>query len=126
MAGAEELEGRDTREGVGAGFEERAGVLVLDRLGDADVDAADGFDVLGDAVGAVAGGLVRDGRNGMVVPAGDADALGARIRLLVRNPELRARFGEYAREDVAAYTPEAWAEGVSRALAATDASRLLR
>jgi glycosyltransferase involved in cell wall biosynthesis len=79
-----------------------------------------------DAVGAVAGGLVRDGRNGMVVPAGDPDALGARIRLLVRNPELRARLGQAAREDVAAYTPDAWAEGVGRALAAAGAGRLLR
>ena len=78
------------------------------------------------AVGAVAGGLVRDGRNGMVVTAGDADALGARIRLLVRNSELRARLGDAAREDVAAYTPDAWAEGVSRALAAAGVGRLLR
>jgi glycosyltransferase involved in cell wall biosynthesis len=79
-----------------------------------------------DAVGAVAGLLVRDGRNGMVVPAGDAEALGGRIRLLVRNPELRARLGDAAREDVAPYTPDAWAEGVSRALAATGGGRLLR
>jgi len=79
-----------------------------------------------DAVGAVAGGLVRDGRNGMVVPAGDVDALAARIRMLVGNPELRARMCEAAREDVAAYTPDAWAEGVSSALAAAGAGRLLR
>jgi glycosyltransferase involved in cell wall biosynthesis len=79
-----------------------------------------------DAVGAVAGGLVRDGRNGMVVPAGDADALGARIRLLARNPELRRQLGEAAREDVAPYTPAAWAEGVGRALAAAVPGRLLR
>ena len=82
--------------------------------------------VASDAVGAVAGGLVRDGRNGMVVAAGDADALGARIRLLVRNPELRARLGDAAREDVASYTPDAWAEGVSSALSAAGAGRLLR
>ena len=79
-----------------------------------------------DAVGAVAGGLVRDGRNGLVVRAGDTDALGARIRLLARNSELRTQLGRAAREDVAAYTPEAWSEGVSRGLAATGAARLLR
>ncbi len=79
-----------------------------------------------DAVGAVAGGLVQDGRNGLVVSAGDRDALAARIRLLVRNPELRAQLGAAAREDVAAYTPEAWATGMSRALAAVGASLLLR
>jgi glycosyltransferase involved in cell wall biosynthesis len=82
--------------------------------------------VASDAVGAVAGGLVRDGRNGLVVPAGDAEALGARIRSLVRNPELRRRLGEAARQDAAAYTPAAWAEGVSKGLAAVGASRVLR
>jgi hypothetical protein len=66
------------------------------------------------------------GGNGMVVPAGDVDALAARIRMLVGNPELRARMCEAAREDVAAYTPDAWAEGVSSALAAAGAGRLLR
>jgi len=79
-----------------------------------------------DAVGAVAGGLVRDGRNGLVVRASDRDALAARIRLIVRNPELRARLGAAAREDVGAYTPEAWADGVRRALNAAMETRLLR
>ena len=79
-----------------------------------------------DAVGAAAGGLVRDGRNGLVVRAGDADALAARIRLLVRNPELRARLGQAARADVSAYTPEAWAAGMSRGLNAAGGSSLLR
>ena len=79
-----------------------------------------------DAVGAAAGGLVRDGRNGLVVPAGDADALAARIRLLARNPELRERLGHAAREDVAPYTPDAWAAGVSRGLEAAGAGTLLR
>ena len=70
------------------------------------------------AVGAVAGGLVRDGRNGLVVPAGDADSLAARMSALAANPDLRGRLGAAAREDVAAYTPRAWAEGFERALAA--------
>ena len=34
--------------------------------------------IASDAVGAAAGGLVRDGRNGLIVPAGDAGALAAR------------------------------------------------
>lgn len=79
--------------------------------------------IASDAVGAAAGGLVRDGRNGFVVPAGDADALAARLSALAASPDLRARLGQAAREDVAAYTPEAWAQGVSRALAAVGASR---
>lgn len=79
-----------------------------------------------DAVGAAAGGLVRDGRNGLVAPAGDAEALSARIRLAVRNPELRTQLAKAAREDVAAYTPEAWAAGVADALKASLPTRLLR
>ena len=78
-----------------------------------------------DAVGAVAGGLVRDGRNGLVVPAGDAHALAAAIGRLRDDPALRERLGAQAREDVAPYTQVAWAEGVSRALAAVGASRTL-
>ena len=79
--------------------------------------------VVSDAVGAAAGGLVRDGRNGLVAAAGDPDSLAARIRLIVKNPELRARMGRNARSDVAPYTPAGWAEGVSRALAATGTSK---
>lgn len=77
------------------------------------------------AVGAVAGGLVRDGRNGLVVPAGDAGALAAALRRLHDDPALRARLGEQARSDVAPYTQAAWAHGISRALAAAGASRTL-
>jgi glycosyltransferase involved in cell wall biosynthesis len=76
-----------------------------------------------DAVGAVAGGLVQHERNGLVVPAGDEVALAAALRRLHDDPDLRARLGERARRDVAPYTQEAWAEGMSRALAAAGASR---
>ena len=76
-----------------------------------------------DAVGAVAGGLVQHERNGLVVPASDVRALAAALRRLHDEPELRARLGENARRDVAPYTQEAWAEGMSRALAAVCASR---
>jgi glycosyltransferase involved in cell wall biosynthesis len=79
--------------------------------------------IASDAVGAVAGGLVRDGRNGLVVPAGDAGALAARLRAVAANPQLRAALGAAARQDVAPYTPAAWAEGVSAALASVGASR---
>jgi glycosyltransferase involved in cell wall biosynthesis len=71
-----------------------------------------------DAVGAVAGGLVRHERNGLVVPAGDADALARAIRRLHDDPDLRARLGAQGREDVRAYTAEAWAEGIRSALEA--------
>jgi glycosyltransferase involved in cell wall biosynthesis len=69
-----------------------------------------------DAVGAAAGGLVRDGRNGLVVPAGDADALATALRTLHGDPELRARLGEQGARDVAAYTYAAWADAFAQAL----------
>ena len=67
-----------------------------------------------DAVGAVAGGLVRHERTGLVVPAGDVGALAAALRRLHDDPALRARLGADAREAVAAYTHDAWAAGMSR------------
>jgi glycosyltransferase involved in cell wall biosynthesis len=75
------------------------------------------------AVGAVAGGLVRHERNGLVVPAGDEAALAAALRRLHDDPALRARLGARAREDVAPYTHQAWADGMARALAAAGVGR---
>jgi glycosyltransferase involved in cell wall biosynthesis len=74
--------------------------------------------IASDAVGAVAGGLVRDGRNGLVAPAGDAAALASRIRTIAVNPELRGRLSAAARTDVEAFSEQAWVEGVQRALRA--------
>ena len=42
--------------------------------------------IASDAVGAVAGGLVLDGHNGLVVPAGDSDALAEAMVRLARRP----------------------------------------
>jgi glycosyltransferase involved in cell wall biosynthesis len=69
-----------------------------------------------DAVGAAAGGLVRHQRNGLVVPAGDRDALAAALRTLHDDPSLRARLGANAAHDVAAYTHDAWAQAFADAL----------
>jgi glycosyltransferase involved in cell wall biosynthesis len=79
--------------------------------------------IASDAVGAAAGGLVRDGRNGLVVPAGDSDALAGAIRRLAADPALRARLGEAGARDVHAYTYDAWAGGFSGALASLGLSR---
>jgi glycosyltransferase involved in cell wall biosynthesis len=79
--------------------------------------------IASDAVGAVAGGLVRDGSNGLVVPAGDSDALAAAIRRLASDPALRSRLGQAAAEDVRAYSHDAWAQGFSEALASLGLSR---
>jgi glycosyltransferase involved in cell wall biosynthesis len=79
--------------------------------------------IASDAVGAVAGGLVRDGHNGLVVPAGDSDALAQAMVRLASDPELRARLGAAGAADVSAYTHEAWAAGFSEALATVGLSR---
>ena len=79
--------------------------------------------IASDAVGAVEGGLVRDGHNGLVVAAGDSDALAEAMVRLAHDPELRARLGEAATRDVSAYTYDAWADGFSRALATVGLSR---
>jgi glycosyltransferase involved in cell wall biosynthesis len=79
--------------------------------------------IASDAVGAVAGGLVRDEHNGLVVPAGDSDALAEAMVRLASNPELRARLGAAGAADVGAYTHEAWAAGFSEALATVGLSR---
>src|SRR5262249_17431496 len=73
--------------------------------------------IASDAVGAAAGGLVRDGRNGLVVPAGDPGALAAAIARLAADVSLRARLGNAAAEDVCAFSHDAWARGFSAALA---------
>jgi glycosyltransferase involved in cell wall biosynthesis len=77
--------------------------------------------IASDAVGAAAGGLVRDGRNGLVVTAGDAQALAARIRMLATDSALRERLGEAAREDVKAYSEAVWVAGMREALHAVGA-----
>jgi glycosyltransferase involved in cell wall biosynthesis len=74
-------------------------------------------------VGAAAGGLVRDGRNGLVAPAGDARALATAIEAIVTNGDLRAQLGASARDDVSPYTARAWSEGMGRALEAAGAGR---
>lgn len=71
-----------------------------------------------DAVGAAAGGLVQHERTGLVVPAGDVEALRAAIHRLQDDAPLRRTLGENAKHAVAEYTYDAWAEGMSRALAA--------
>jgi glycosyltransferase involved in cell wall biosynthesis len=79
--------------------------------------------IASDAVGAVAGGLVRDGHNSLVVPAGDARALAGAMRRLAADAQLRARLGAAGERDVQAYTHDAWAGGFVRALGSLGLSR---
>jgi glycosyltransferase involved in cell wall biosynthesis len=76
-----------------------------------------------DAVGAAAGGLIEHERTGLVVPAGDDDALASALRRLHDDRALRERLGAAGRAAVAAYSHDAWAAGMARALAAAGAGR---
>jgi glycosyltransferase involved in cell wall biosynthesis len=73
--------------------------------------------IASNSVGAVAGGLVRDGETGLVVPHGDARALAGAIDRVLDDARLRARLGAAGRRAVAAYTYEAMVGGFDRALA---------
>ena len=77
-----------------------------------------------DAVGAAAGGLVRDGANGLIVPSADAPALAGAIARLAGDAPQRASLGATGARDVRAYSHEAWAEGFSRALSTLGVSRV--
>jgi glycosyltransferase involved in cell wall biosynthesis len=74
------------------------------------------------AVGAAAGGLVRDGETGLLVPPGDSVHLAAAIRRLLDDRPLRERLGADARESVAAYSHEAAADAFGEALRAVGAA----
>lgn len=68
------------------------------------------------AVGAAAGGLVRDGETGLVVAPGDPEALAAAIGRLLTDAPLRSRLGAAARRAVAPYTYDAMAEAFAAAV----------
>jgi glycosyltransferase involved in cell wall biosynthesis len=68
------------------------------------------------AVGAVAGGLVRDGETGLVVAPGDPGALAEAIDSLLADELLRRRLGAAGREAVSGYTYDAMADAFGRAL----------
>jgi glycosyltransferase involved in cell wall biosynthesis len=64
-----------------------------------------GTPVVATAVGGVPE-ILRDGENGLLVPAGDAGALAAAIRRITGDGELRARLAAAAAPSVEALTPE--------------------
>ncbi|MDO8209768.1 glycosyltransferase family 4 protein [Conexibacter sp. CPCC 206217] len=71
-----------------------------------------------DAVGAAAGGLVRNGQTGLVVRAGDPQALADALTRLLDDETLRTRLGEAGREALSGHTHERMADAFGQALAA--------
>ena len=72
--------------------------------------------IASDAVGAAAGGLVRDGVTGFVVPERDAEALFRRMADLIADPTLRARMRERCRAEIASWTPAGMAASFAEAI----------
>lgn len=75
------------------------------------------------AVGAVAGGLIRDEQTGLVVPPGDPPALAAAVRRLLGDGALRARLGAAGRAALVGHTYAAMADAFGVALARAGALR---
>lgn len=75
------------------------------------------------AVGAVAGGLVRDEETGLVVAPQDPQALAEAIRRLLADPALRTRLGTAGRAALAGHTYAAMADAFGVALARAGALR---
>jgi glycosyltransferase involved in cell wall biosynthesis len=79
--------------------------------------------IASDAVGAAAGGLVRDHETGLVVPAGDAEALARALDEVLSAPQLAGELGVRARDEVAGYTHDAQAHGFEEAFRACGIAR---
>jgi glycosyltransferase involved in cell wall biosynthesis len=69
-----------------------------------------------DAVGAAAGGLVRNGVNGLVVPERDAVALANAIQTILDSPGLREEMSGNARRTIAEWTNERMVQGFREAI----------
>ena len=69
-----------------------------------------------DAVGAAAGGLVRDGINGLVVPERDSQALANAFRQLLDDDELRTEMSQNALDTIRGWDNERMVEGFRDAL----------
>ncbi len=70
-----------------------------------------------DAVGAAAGGLVRDGVNGFIVAERDSKALADALQLVLDNPGLREQLGQTARQTIASWNNELMVQGFQQAIA---------
>lgn len=74
-----------------------------------------GTPVIATAVGGVPE-VVHDGENGLLVPAGDADALAGAVRRFAGDAELRGRLADASAASVASYTEESVFSGIEAEL----------
>jgi len=72
--------------------------------------------VVTDAVGAAAGGLVENERNGLIVPERDVPALSQALGRLTSDGTLAAVMGDQARQDVARFSHSAMADAFEAAV----------
>ncbi len=80
-----------------------------------------GLPVIVTNVAGCAADLVEDGRNGFVVPVGDAARLAAAMVRLANDSGLRTKMGAGSRERIEANSPQSWAEGLIRAVESAGA-----
>ena len=71
--------------------------------------------IASDVAGCVAD-MVSDGENGRVVPAGDQEGLARAMEEVLNTAELRRAMGQRSAEMSSLFTPQAWAEGIVRAV----------
>lgn len=69
-----------------------------------------------DAVGAAAGGLVEDGKNGYIVPEKNSEALKEIVEKLLQDDSRRLEMGRNAGEKIKTWTPQRTMEGFVRAI----------
>lgn len=75
-----------------------------------------GLPVIVTSVAGCAADLVQDGWNGFVVPPGDSAQLTGAMARIAGDSALRAEMASRSKERIAAYSPEAWAEGLVKAV----------
>ena len=69
-----------------------------------------------DAVGAAAGGLVRDGHNGLIVPERSAKGLADALRTILDSPQLRAQMSQAASESIRPWDNDRMVDGFCQAI----------
>jgi len=76
-----------------------------------------GLPVIVSKVAGCVADLVRNGENGYVIGAGDPQALSQAMDQLLNAPQLQRQMGHHSLEISSRFTPEAWAQGLVRAIA---------